>query len=80
MQCINPFFQLYARDGVYAEKAGAFFCHLLGFEHGYSYIADAGAQERQFKTLQTFVKNLVASCCVSLKFWFFVIGKPHNLY
>jgi hypothetical protein len=34
---------------VYAEKAGAFFCHLLGFEHGCSYIADAGAQEREFK-------------------------------
>jgi hypothetical protein len=30
MQRINSFFQLYARDGVYAEKAGAFFCHLLG--------------------------------------------------
>jgi hypothetical protein len=42
-------FQLYARDGVYAEKAGAFFCRLLGFEHGCSYIADAGAQESEVK-------------------------------
>jgi hypothetical protein len=31
------------------KKAGAFFCHLLGFEHGCSYIADAGTQEREIK-------------------------------
>jgi hypothetical protein len=49
MQYINSFFQLYARDGVYAEKAGAFFCHLLGFEHGCSYFAATGVVESEFK-------------------------------
>jgi hypothetical protein len=35
---------------VYAEKAGAFFCPPLGFEHVCSYIAAAaGAQEREVK-------------------------------
>ena len=41
-----------------------FLTHLLGFEHGCSYLVGAGAQEREIKTLQTFVKNLGALCCV----------------
>jgi len=34
---------------VYAEKAGAFFCHLLDFEHGCSYFAATGVVEREIK-------------------------------
>jgi len=49
MQEMQEHFPVIAMDGEYAGNAGAISCHLLGFEHGCSYIADAGAQEREFK-------------------------------
>ena len=47
MQKMQELFPVYATDGVYAGNAGAISCHLIGFQQGCCYIANAGVQERE---------------------------------
>jgi len=42
MQELQEQIPVFAMDGIYAGIAGANSCHLIGFQHGCCYIANAG--------------------------------------